>query len=280
MSIIKRHIPTMELLGEYLTFSPTLKQVAYFDADLRTLNPTLLRDSIREANATKGLVGIGPVEQRRIIHRIYTRKIKEFSSLYPVVFAVENALRSTLADFLAAHFYRMDWWVVIRDVVMNGGGHTQFAGGSICGRPATADFIKQAFFTMEKVLGVPRLATRTQGPDRTDEFYYCLTIGELARLMTTDWKLMRQMFRDDLTIGNKLDLNTFRTSMNLLKDARNELYHSNPIKNRKSVFEVSERILNALDFHLGDFDCDLRDTQFTPITATVVRVDRHYLPAR
>ncbi|MER8371110.1 hypothetical protein [Mesorhizobium sp. M1406] len=280
MSITKRHIPTMELLGEYLTFCPTPRQVAHFDADMGTLNPTILRDSIKEAKATKDLTGISHAEQRMIIHRIYTRKVKEFSALYPVVFAVENALRSKLADFLAVHFNRMDWWVLIRDAVRLGYTHTHFVNGNISGKPATQDFIKQAFFAMDKVLNVQQMARRIMGQDRTDEFYYCLTLGELARLMETDWTRIRPMFRDDATLGFKLDLTAFQTTLVLLRDARNELYHSNPIKNRPQVFQASERILNALDFHLGDYDCDLRDTSYTRIAAAVIRVDRHFLPAR
>ncbi|CDX60232.1 conserved hypothetical protein [Mesorhizobium plurifarium] len=245
-----------------------------------TLNPTILRDSIKEAKATKDLTGISHAEQRMIIHRIYTRKVKEFSALYPVVFAVENALRSKLADFLAVHFNRMDWWVLIRDAIRQGHDHTHFVNGNICGKPATQSFIKQAFFAMDKVLNVQQMAGRVTGQDRTDEFYYCLTIGELARLMETDWSRIRQMFRNDATIGFKLDLHAFKTNIGLLRDARNELYHSNPIKNRPQVFQASERILNALDFHLGDYDNDLRDTQYTRVTATVIRVDRHLLPAR
>ena len=280
MSIAKRHIPTMELLGEYLTFSPTPRQVASFDADMGTLNPTLLRDSIKEAKATRNLNGIDHAEQRRIIHAIYTRKVKEFSALYPVVFAVENALRSKLADFLAAHFNRMDWWVIIRDAIQQGRNHNHFVNGTIAGRPTSQSFIRQAFFAMGKILDVQQMAPRVMGPNLTDEFYYCLTIGELARLMETDWTRIRQMFRDDATLGLKFDLNAFRSNIRLLRDARNELYHSNPIKNRSAVFEASERILNGLDFHLGAYDNDLKDAQHTRIAAKLAREDRHLIPAR
>ncbi|MGO6743738.1 hypothetical protein ACCS93_14895 [Rhizobium ruizarguesonis] len=90
-SITKRHVPTSQLLGEYLTFVPTPQQVDHFKADMRTLNPTLLRDSIREGVQVQALQQIPIPEQRLVIHRIYTRKVKEFSSIYPFVFAVENA---------------------------------------------------------------------------------------------------------------------------------------------------------------------------------------------
>jgi hypothetical protein len=115
---------------------------------------------------------------------------------------------------------------------------------------------------------------------QTDEFYYCLTIGELTRLMLTDWANIRRMFQDNHTIGFKLDHYNFKANMDIIRDARNALYHSNPISNRKAVYEASERILNALDFHLGDFDSDIGTTQYNRIPVSVGRAARHRIPAR
>jgi|GEM_PF-3357244 len=49
-----------------------------------------------------------------------TPAIKEFSSIYPIVFGVENALRSVMADYLEETFGRMDWRTLIRDARANG----------------------------------------------------------------------------------------------------------------------------------------------------------------
>jgi hypothetical protein len=277
MSIIKRYIPTRELLGAYLTFSPNPREVDSFETDMRILNPTLLKDSILEAKATTDMARTPQAEQRQIIHRIYTRKIKEFSSLYPFVFAVENAMRSALSDHLEAHFGRPDWWTVVRDAILAGKDHKAFA--VICGKPASRDFIKQAFFTVGKLLEGPQKAKIT-GAGLTDEFYYCLTIGELGRLMTTDWILIRGMFEPDASLGFTLDHTTFNNTIKVIREARNELYHSNPIRNRKVVVESCERILNALNFHLGDYDTDLAGTQYVRVAATVTRAQRHLIPAR
>lgn len=139
-SITKRHVPTSQLLGEYLTFVPTPQQVDHFKADMRTLNPTLLRDSIREGVEVRALQQIPVQDQRREIHRIYTRKVKEFSSIYPFVFAVENALRSVLADYLEERFGRMDWWTLIRDAKARGQTYTAFP--NILGTPINAAFVR------------------------------------------------------------------------------------------------------------------------------------------
>lgn len=277
MSIIKRHIPTRELLGAYLTFSPNPREVEGFEADMRILNPTLLKDSILEAKATTDMARVPQNEQRQIIHRIYTRKIKEFSSLYPFVFAVENAMRSALSDHLEIYFNRANWWAVVRDAVLAGKGHQAFA--DICGKPTSRDFIKQAFFTISKLLDSPQKA-KIVGTKLTDEFYYCLTIGELGRLMTTDWILIRPMFETDAVIGFTLNHTTFNNTIKVIREARNELYHSNPIRNRKVVVESCERILNALNFHLGDYDKDLAGTHYIRVAGTVTRAPRHLLPAR
>lgn len=68
--------------------------------------------------------------------------------------------------------------------------------------------------------------------------------------------------------------------MRLIKDARNELFHSNPIKNRARVVEACERILDALDVHLGDLAADLAAVSYVPIAPSVARTARHLIPAR
>ncbi|SEI11698.1 hypothetical protein SAMN05216228_101332 [Rhizobium tibeticum] len=77
-----------------------------------------------------------------MIHRIYTRKVEEFSSFYPFVFAVENALRSVLADYLEERFGRMDWWTLIRNARLNGQTYAAFPNilGTRGNRPASKRF--------------------------------------------------------------------------------------------------------------------------------------------
>ncbi|WP_288429372.1 hypothetical protein [uncultured Agrobacterium sp.] len=245
-----RHAAIAELLGTYLTFTPNTRQIEAFHADLRVLHPELLKASIKEALSAVDKVSVETALQRITIHAIYNRKTKELASLYPVIFALENSMRSSLSEFLGNYFGRVDWWVVIRDAHLAGKTYKSFVNVAINGRLTTVDFIKQCFFTMEHLLKSHEACI--SGPDKNDEFYYCLTIGDLTRLMLTDWSTIRKMFREDRIIGFKLDHYNFKSSMNLIRDARNALYHSNPISNRRAVYAASERILNALDFHLGD----------------------------
>ncbi|EJL50524.1 hypothetical protein PMI09_05021 [Rhizobium sp. CF122] len=59
--------------------------------------------------------------------------------------------------------------------------------------------------------------------------------------------------------------------MRVIKETRNELFHSNPIKDRKKIIEACERILSGLQFHLGDYDHDLGAAQYVRVPATVAR---------
>jgi len=277
MPITKRHVQTRELLGEYLTFLPQPKEVNRFETDMRTLNPTLLRDAIREGVQARKLQSVPAEDQRRLIHQIYVRKVKEFSSIYPFVFAVENSLRSVLADHLAVKFGQMDWWTLIRDARAAGKTYKNFP--NIRNVPVSAAFVKAIWWAFDNMTN-PLHIQSVAGPDKTDEFYYCLSLGELWNILKSDWSLMRDMFCTDQELGFKLDRTLFDDTMRVIKEARNELYHSNPIKDRTKVVGACERILNCLNVHLGDYDADLGAAQYVRVAATVARAPRHIIPAR
>lgn len=277
MSISKRHVPTHKLLGEYLTFTPRSRETDLLNADMRTLNPTLLRDAIREATETRRLRAVPPTEQRQLLHQIYTRKIKEFSSLYPFVFAVENSLRSALAEHSAAKFGGMHWWTLIRDA--RDRGQTPHAFANIWTVPVSLAFVKAVWRAFDNVTN-PVHVQGMSGPDRTDEFYYCLSLGDLWGILSSDWTMTRGMFCSDAELGLKFNRKTFEDTMRVIKEARNELYHSNPIKDRTKVVEACERLLNGLNVHLGDYDVDLAAAQYVRVPPTVVRGARHVIPAR
>jgi hypothetical protein len=244
---------------------------------MRTLNPTLLRDAIREGMGARKLQGTPAQEQRKLLHQIYTRKIKEFSSVYPFVFGVENGMRSALADHLEGVFGRINWWIVIRDAVRAGTQPSAFT--RIQGTPVSQNFLKSVFRVFETMAN-PNHVRSVEGPDKTDEFFYCLSLGELWNITGAEWRLTRGMFCSDGDLGFKLDLNRFNNTMRLIKDARNELFHCNPIRNRAQIVQACEEILDGLNVHLGDYDADLAAAIYTRIPATVARLRRHHIPAR
>lgn len=278
MPVSKSTPSTASLLGEYLTFSPTPREVACFEADMRTMSRPLLSDAIKEALAKRnGVEGLPPEIQRIEVHRIYARKVKELAALYPVIFALENGLRGTLSTHLSQYFRRPDWWAVVRDAVRGSQTHTDFK--NICGMPVAKDFIKQVFFTVETILG-SQSKDKLMHPDSEDQIFALMTLCDLSRLMTTDWERCRGVFRPDCELGFTMDKNEFRKRIVLVRDARNEIFHSNPIRNRTRVFAAAEFLLDALDFHLGDFDEDLKASTYVRASAATKRAERHRIPAR
>jgi hypothetical protein len=278
MSVIKSAPSTTELLAEYLSGSPTPRLVDAFLADLRVLNRRLLADSILEAQGTTSFkTPLSYDEKRQFIHKIYTRKTKELAALYPVIFAVENALRSALSVHLTTYFDRRDWWVVVRDAVIAGKSYQDF--DHICGKQVSYGFKSQIFFTVEKILDGPNKG-KLLAPTNDDQLFLLLTIGQLQRIIVSDWLFIRQMFRQSHEIRFHLNKTNFQTRLKSLKDARDEVFHSNPIRNRSHVFTAAEDILDALDFHLGDFDKDLKDAEHKRFEAVAPRELRHLLPAR
>lgn len=92
--------------------------------------------------------------------------------------------------------------------------------------------------------------------------------------------MTRGMFCSDAELGFKLDRKMFEDTMRVIKEARNELYHSNPIKDRTKVVGACERILNGLNVHLGDYDTDLATIRHVRVPPTVPRSPRHVIPPR
>jgi len=276
-NISKRHIPTEELLGEYLTFVPPQRVVDAFRVDMKTLHPTLLRDAIREAVKTRQVQPIPADQQRALIHRIYTRKIKEFSSLYPFIFAIENGLRSQMAENLMSVFGQMDWWVILRDEWLRDRRNpTVFP--DINGIAVKAKFVRSAYYILGQLSA--DAWTRISGPNLDDEFFFELSFGQLARLIEADWPLSRGMFLSDATLGAALPAKTVHDAMDIVKVARNEIFHSKPIKNRSAVVGACDRILNLLAFHLDEYDQALAGTTITRVRGTIARAPFHVIPPR
>ncbi|MBB4170712.1 hypothetical protein [Rhizobium sp. BK538] len=92
--------------------------------------------------------------------------------------------------------------------------------------------------------------------------------------------LIRGMFAPDAELGFTFTKTLFNDTMRVIKETRNELFHSNPIKDRKKIIEACERILSGLQFHLGDYDHDLGAAQYVRVPGTVARAPRHVIPAR
>jgi hypothetical protein len=283
LPVVKRPISTEELIGAYLSFTPVPRQVALFEADICTLNSTLLNDSIRECLASHKLAGHEQMRQRTEIHRVYTRKTKELAALYPFVFATESALRSRAAECYGNIFGRRDWWHPIRDAHKAGrmadsfrvakGGKKQIRGTSV-----SSKFVHELFYAFQNMSA--RQQTKLDGADKIDEFFGCLGFRNLWNIVESDWDIGREVFLNDTQLKLTLNKGMVSPSVRVLVDARNELFHSNPIKDRTKVYRACERILSYMAVHLGDFDEDLAMAKFVRTKPDIVRAAHHVVPAR
>lgn len=276
MGVAKREISLAEALGLYLSYTPNYNETDQFRSDLRTLNHTLLRDSIKECvEATKTPQAAPNSTKRRAIHHVYHRKVKELASLYPYLFYVESALRSTATELYSNAFTNPRWWLDF--LIAHGKGHDEkhfkkapSSKRSVAGTDVTSAFIKNVLFSIENMSKRQRSFLGSQDcPD--DQFLAEITLGNLFNIMEADWGLC------PLGSLNKTD---FRTHMVTIRDARNEVFHGNPIKNRTSVFKACERILDAVNVHIGDLDVVLKNTNFQRPASTIPRTARHCIPPK
>lgn len=283
MSVVKRRISIENLLGTYLSFTPKPTEVDLFYADIRTLNTTLLHDAIEECLETQKLSRGGAEQQRAEIYRVYIRKTKELASLYPFIFAVESALRSAAAEHYPNVFRSSDWWTVIRDKYNEGGSARDFQKDkngkmNIRGIKVNPAFIKSLFSSIEKI--GKKNSHFIQGNDNTDELYSCITLNDLCKIIHSDWEISKGMFYSYISDGNILDKKYFIDNTNNIIKTRNELFHSNPVKERAKIYRSCEKILDTLGFHIGTYDENLRQSQYIRTTPEINICNRHIIPAR
>jgi hypothetical protein len=274
MTTAKREISLSEVLGSYLCYTPSSTETHEFFADLRTMNHTLLRDSIQECQQAKKEEGApAGLPKRHLIHMVYTRKVKELASLYPFLFATENALRAIAHEAYHNNFKDAFWWREVLNAADHGknAGHYPTKGDGkkrIQKQPVNPSFLTECFY------GVSQLSQRQKKKLQdvncpSTQFYDELTIRHLFNLILSDLSVC--------PVGN-LKKEQFKTHMTTICDARNEVFHGRPIKNRSSLYGACEIILDAACFHMGDFDEALRTTTYTRLTPSRKRNPKHLLP--
>jgi hypothetical protein len=282
MGITKRHVDVSELLGLFLNFTPQSAEADFFRADMRILNPVLLKDSLKECRATARPDQGRGMAQRAEIHRVYARKTKELASLYPFIFSLENALRHAAAAYYADVFGSDSWWTIIRDKCESGQNEAGFHQDpatrkknirGVLVNPKFVDQLCRAFCQLTK-----RQKASLAGSDLIDEFYLCLPLGSLFSLIEADFELARDMFVSEQCSGKPLKKSDFVNWFKIIREARNELYHSRSIGDISKVARACENTLDKLGFHLRDFDSHVANTRITRPFLTIERVDYHLVP--
>lgn len=274
MGVAKREISLTEALGLYLSYTPNYNETDQFRTDLRTLNHTLLRDSIKECvEASKTPQAAPNSAKRAAIHLVYCRKVKELASLYPYLFSVESALRSTATELYTNVFTNPKWWLTFLTAYNNNHDEKHFPRSPgdkrrVDGIDVTSNFIKNIFFSFGKMTARQR-STLIVADCPGDQYLAQITLRDLFNIMESDWGLC--------PVGS-LNKTDFRTHMVTICDARNEVFHGNPIKNRTGVYKACERILDAVNIHIGALDDVLKDTKFQRPNSTLPRSPRHCIP--
>lgn len=283
MSIEKNEVTIQEALGAYLSYTPTYAETEQLRTDLRTMNHTLIRDAVLECQKSKKVPAEAQRgEKRRAMHAVYTRKVKELASLYPFLFSVENALRSFASEVYTSKFDSGFWW---RDFLpedpdnkkhtkkTRGNFATEMSAGAqkkrVSGQLVNITFVDEVLYSINNSMSPTQLKSLYDGGIASSIFYQNLTFRGLCGIIQSDFMLC--------PVG-ELKKKEFQDHASNLRIARNEIFHGNPIKDRKLVYTASERILDSVSIHLGDLDEALRMTSYARFKSNVPRTDRHCIP--
>lgn len=283
MSIEKNEVTIQEALGTYLSYTPTYAETEQLRTDLRTMNHTLIRDAILECQKSKKVPAGAPRgEKRRAMHAVYIRKVKELASLYPFLFSVENALRSFAAEVYTSKFNSAFWWREFLPANPDNKAHTkknradfvtEVSDGApkkrVSGQLVNITFVDEVLYSINKAMSPTQLKSLYDGAVSCEIFYQNLTFRALCGIIHSDFTLC--------PVG-ELKKKEFQDHASKLRVARNEIFHGNPIKDRKVVYTASERILDNVSIHLGDLDEALRMTSYARFKSSVPRAARHCIP--
>jgi hypothetical protein len=261
VSILKRQIDLMEALATYVRFVPTPKQMDDFELDGTRLHPTLLRDAIIEAAQTKLDRLQSPEQCRRLIHQIYARKTKEMAALWPMVFATENAYRAALTEHYHSHFRERVWWRKIENGIKVNGSTFQLR--NINGVPINLNFSIALIDMVDGIMSNRDIYPEISKPENESRFFHYLTFGQLIQFFSHDWAGVSGIFSNTQVKGQKISRSSVLRDLSNIRRVRNQIYHSNPVKNTGAFHKSVEGLLLALDICAHRFDDDLKNASYT-----------------
>lgn len=259
-TLIKHQVDIMEAYAEYIRFIATAKTIDEFELDVSRFHPTLLRDSILEAKNSRH-TKIKPLDQRRQIHDIYTRKVKEMSALWPFVFCVENALRASLTEHYHVKFGKRDWWRDIDTHIIKGkAGNLSLRKAS--GNALSSHFGNSLINMMKAIMDQPEKYNELRKSENAGRFFYFLSLGHLSYFFRYDWNDAKGVFLPSVK-GQTISSSIIVNRLEIIRTVRNSINHSNPVKNTRAFIAAAETISLALDVNLCRFDSNLSKTSHT-----------------
>lgn len=97
-------------------------------------------------------------------------------------------------------------------------------------------------------------------PANVTRFFYFLSLGQLSFFIDDDWEGLSKEFTSNLVKGQKVTKRLILENFAVVRDVRNELYHSNPIRNSQIFIRSVETLLLSADVNPGRFDESLRQS--------------------
>lgn len=265
-----------EAIGNCLTYTPQSQLADQYEADIRTLNPRLLKEALAELTATKKLDHNDRNQHRAEIHLIYNRKVKELAALYPFIFSLENALRMLCHIVFANEFRDPFWWFRFYEWHANGDDIKKIQRvGTVKITGDLRDAINTAMISAVKADYEAELAAKKDA----FVFFEKMTFGELVKVITKGWPLFKGCFSISSHQSHPMSESEFKKHMKHVARARNTAFHSNPIADKGKVLLGCEKVLDCLRFHMGDFDAAVGAIKCTRFQPSIRRTPRHVIPA-
>lgn len=270
--VAKKRIDLREVFDIYLQFTPTAGDRDAFDADIVRLHPTLLYDAMQEAKEGRALAGLPTREYRSVIHGIYNRKVKELASLYPFLFTLENALRARLAAEMERRYETKTWWRLVEAELRAGQNPSTM---QLVTLTVHRGFITQLAKMVKEVEGEKMNRAKLKDIHDGMTFLCEMNFGQIRYLIKEGWQFFEPIFRPSAPSLKNLTKPEFLNTSQIIRDARNELHHHNPIRERQKVVSACEMLLDYLNYHLESLDRDIRTQQYGRPSFSVKCEARH-----
>jgi hypothetical protein len=239
-------VTTTEFLTRFfvedLPFTPTARQID--ESDLALVSPYLMGDALKEVKAGAGgrAIMLRPVEWRPQIFTVYNRKVAEHAQLFPVFHTFETAFRSTVAVTLEDHYRHPRWWRGIYEALRK--GHSAKSIAQVSGVSISKD---AAHLIGQIIYAIDGESFQKGTIERCSNGFEILELCELIhlrKLIENHWTIFSRRFTRR---GAPMAVINFREKFDLVRNARNDVYHHKSAAKISNVVATVEELLDYLD---------------------------------
>ncbi|WP_207184161.1 hypothetical protein [Methylobacterium indicum] len=223
----------------HLHFTPTRADTDRFEADLSVVSPSLMKASLKElSNGTR--MPAGGKGWRTAMYEVYNRKVAEHAQLFPVFHCFETAFRSYTAVNLEDFYGIRQWWSQSYREITTGSPVVTI--GVIKSVPSL--YKRSIKITTENLMNNYDVMSFSDGY----EFLENADLYDVQRLIIEHWPIFKKNFK---IRGQPISSNVFRDKFNIIRTARNSVYHHKSFGGMKQVYEYSDELLRCINFPLS-----------------------------